>query len=243
MLRTQQLNWMKWIRVAADGLALIALWVVLPTAVSSLQTPSGINVVYLIGAYILMCAGVFLLRKLQPAPDDVGLSAGSLLQARPTRIVLGVIFGLAMMTVMAFQFGYFDAIFVVDTLALGEGESATLFAFAPGAWLGMSLLYTAFLALQVTPTVAWGDGRYFWQALAGLLCINVMFVFLVAQMRAVVVLWGGTAVVGPFLLAFAALLLLFGPPRLLFLARQRRLDAWSFLVLAAAGAAVVSGLV
>ena len=243
MVRVQRLNWMKWIRVAADGLALIALWVVLPTAVSPLQTPSGINVVYLIGAYILMCAGVFLLRKLEPAPGDGGPAAGSLLQARSTRIVLGVIFGLAMMTLMAFQFGYFDAIFVVDTLALGEGESATLFAFAPGAWLGMSLLYTAFLALRVTPTVAWGDGRYPWQALAGLLCINAMFVFLVAQMRAIGVLWGGTAVIGPFLLAFAALLLLLGPPRLLFLARQQWLDDWSFLVLMVAGAALISGLV
>lgn len=230
---------MKLIPVIADGLALALVWAVAPTAVARLQTPSGLNVIYLIAAYVLMCAGVFLLRKLEPGPDVGPWTETNLLLARSTRIVFGVLFGLAMMTVMAFQFGYFDAIFVVDTLALGEGESATLFAFAPGAWLGMSLLYTAFLALRVTPTVARGNGRYLWQALAGLLGINVMFLFLAAQIMAVLALWGGTAVAGPFLLVLFTFLLLFGPPRLVYLSRQRDLAGISFLVLVVATAWLV----
>jgi hypothetical protein len=143
-----------------DGFSLAALVVALRagpgTAVATLQTPAGYNVLYLLGAYLFMCAGVYLLRKLEPGPDASAWAQTSRLLARPTRMVLGVLFGLATTTVMAYQFGYFNAIFVVDTLALGEGESAMLFAFAPGAWLGLSLVYTAVLALHVTPTVRWG---------------------------------------------------------------------------------------
>jgi len=240
MVEKQRLPWISWLPLAADGLALAVLWVVGPTAVSVLGVPSGWHVIYLIGAYILMCAGVYFLRKLEPAPDVGRWPETNPLLTRTARLVFGVIFGLAMMTVMAYQFGYFQSIFVVDTLALGEGESATFFAFAPGAWLGMSLLYTAFLALRVTPTVAWGDGRYPWQALVGLLCINAMFVFLAAQIQAVLGLWGGTAVIGPFFLVAGAFLLLFGPPRLVYLAKQRGWGGVSFLALVlAAGWLVV----
>ncbi|MCB8986581.1 MAG: hypothetical protein H6661_02385 [Ardenticatenaceae bacterium] len=240
MVEKRRLTGMRWLPLAADALALAALWLILPTAVSVLQTPSGWHVLYLIGAYIVICVGVYLLRKLEPGPNVGAWAESSPLLARPTRIVFGVLFGLAMMTVMAYQFGFFQAIFVVDTLALGEGESATLFAFAPGAWLGMSLLYTAFLALRVTPTVSWENGRYRWQAFLGLLCVNVMFVFLAAQLKAVLALWGGTAVIGPFFLVAFLFLLLFGPPRLIYLSRQRDLGGVSFLVLILAAAWLVS---
>ena len=236
MVERQKIAWLKAAPLLVDGLALAVLWLWGNTAVSTLQTPSGFNAIYLIGAYILMCGGVFLIRKLEPGPGVGGWAEQSPLLARPTRIVLGVVFGLAMMTVLAFQLGYFNSIFVVDTLALGEGESATLFAFAPGAWLGMSLLYTAFLALTVTPTVSWGNGRYPWQALFGLLGVNVMFVFLAVQLKAVLALITNPGVIGPVLLTFFAFLLLFGPPRLVYLAKQRGVGGVSFLLLAFAAA-------
>lgn len=232
MVERQKLLLLEAAPLLVDGLALVVLWVWGGTAVSTLQTPSGFNAIYLIGAYILMCAGVYLIRKLEPGPGVGAWAEQSPLLARPTRIVLGVVFGLAMMTVLAFQLGYFNSIFIVDTLALGEGESATLFAFAPGAWLGMSLLYTAFLALKVTPTVVWGNGRYPWQALFGLLGVNAMFVFLAIQLKAILALITNPGVIGPVLLTFLAFLLLFAPPRLVYLAKQRGVGGLTFLGLA-----------
>ena len=227
-----------------DGFSLAALVVALRagpgTAVATLQTPAGYNVLYLLGAYLFMCAGVYLLRKLEPGPDASAWAQTSRLLARPTRMVLGVLFGLATTTVMAYQFGYFNAIFVVDTLALGEGESAMLFAFAPGAWLGLSLVYTAVLALHVTPTVRWGNGRYPWQAFLGLLFVNVMFLFLAAQMTAVLTLANLSGWLAPFVLSFLAFLLLFGPPRLIYLSKQRGMGGVSFLILAMVAAWLVA---
>ncbi|MBK8984797.1 MAG: hypothetical protein IPM39_01735 [Chloroflexi bacterium] len=236
MIEQMKNRWLDVVPLAVDGLSVLALVGVLGTAVTRLQTTSGLNVLYLLAAYILMCAGVFLLRKLEPAPDAGAWPADSLLLARPTRMVLGILFGLVTMTVMAFQFGYFASILVVDTLALGEGESATLFAFAPGAWLGLSLVYTVFLALPVTPTVGWGDGRYPWQAFLGLLFVNVMLLFLTAQIRAVLNLVQASGGMGLFLLTFLLFLLLFGPPRLIYLAKQRNIGGATFVILTAAAA-------
>ena len=218
----------------ADGVTLpILLWL-WPTAVFTLQTPSAINVIYLVVVYGLMCAGVFLIRRLEPgrgAPGGDGPTA-----VRPLWLALGVLFGAAVMTAMAFQFDYFAAVFAVDTLALGEGQSATFFVFAPGAWLGTSLLYTAFLALPLTPKVASDNGRYPWQALLGLLFVNSMFLFLAAQLKAALGLFHGPGFFGAFLLALILLLLLFGPPRLLYWRKQGGLAGVSFLLLTAVAA-------
>ena len=68
MVERQKIAWLKAAPLLVDGLALAVLWLWGDTAVSTLQTPSGFNAIYLIGAYILMCGGVFLIRKLEPGP-------------------------------------------------------------------------------------------------------------------------------------------------------------------------------
>lgn len=209
------------------------LWLALPTAVNTLQTPSALNVIYLMVAFGLMCAGVFLIRRLEP----VAGAAEESRRVSPLWLALGVLFGAAVMTAMAYQFNYFSAVFEVDTMALGEGESAIFFVFAPGAWLGTSLLYAAFLALPLTPKVALNSGRYPWQAFIGLLFINSMFFFLTAQWQAVLILLG-VGSLAAIILTVLLLLLLFGPPRLLYWRKQGGdwMAGASFLLLTAVAA-------
>ncbi len=226
----------------ADGLFLMILLGGGDTAVTQLQTPGGLNVVYLLVAYGLMCAGVYMLRKLQPAPDVGRWNESHPLLSRPARIVLGVLFGLAVMTLMAFQFGYFESFFQVNTLELGEGESAIFFVFAPGAWLGTSLLYTAFLALRVTPTVAEDDGRYPWLAFLGLLLVNGAYLFVAWQWQAIAALIAPAGLLGPGVLALLVFTLLFGPPRLVYLSRHRSWAGVTFVVVTAVAAGLVNTL-
>lgn len=232
-MNREKIAWIDFVPWLVDGVTLLLLWLLLPTAVSALQTPSASNVIYLIIVYALMCAGVFLIRRLEPGGGTV-VEASSTIQ--PLWLALGVLFGAAVMTAMAFQFDYFAAVFAVDTMALGEGESAIFFVFAPGAWLGTSLLYTAFLALPLTPKVAPGNGRYLWQAFLGLLFSNSMLFFMAAQLKAVLGLLGGPGMFIAFPLAFVLLLLLFGPPRLLYWRKQGGLAGVSFLLLTAVAA-------
>lgn len=229
--------WIDFVPWLADGVALSLLWAFLATAVVALQTPSAINVIYLIGVYALMCLGVFLIRRLEPGAggDVAGATA-----VRPLWLALGVLFGAAVMTAMAFQFNYFAAVFAVDTMTLGEGESATFFVFAPGAWLGTSLLYAAFLALPVTPKVAEENGRYPWQAFFGLLFINSMLLFMAAQLKAMLILLGGFHFLVAFPLAWGLLLLLFGPPRLLYWRKRGGLAGGSFVLLTAVAALLIA---
>jgi hypothetical protein len=234
-MNQQKNTFMQIVPWLADGVALGLLWLLLPTAVSTLQAPSAINVIYLIGVFGLMCAGVFLVRRLEPGAGRTAEPH----RVQPLWLALGVLFGAAVMTVMAFQFNYFASVFAVDTLALGEGQSATLFVFAPGAWLGTSLLYAAFLALPITPKVAEGNGRYPWQAFIGLLFINSMFIFMVAQLKAVFALVGGPSYFIAFPMALGLFLLLFGPPRLLYLNRQGGMAGLSLMLLTAVSALLI----
>ena len=216
------------IPVVADGLALLLLLFWLRPLAARLQEQSGLNVVWLGGAYILLWLGVYVIRKLEPAP-----AAPSLTQPAPKiRGALGLLFGLGMMTAVAWQLGFFDVALTIDPMALGEGEAASFFVFAPSAWLGLSLLYVIVLAFNVTPTVGRGTGTYSWLALAGLLGVNTMLLLAAAQLRAIAIDITGNGRLFWFAAAFLTLLVLFGPPRLLYLSRQPRLSAVAtFLIL------------
>lgn len=217
------------IPIVADGLALLLLLFWLRPLAARLQEQSGLNVVWLGSAYILLCLGIYVIRKLEPVP------AAPLTQPPPQiRGALGLLFGLAMMTAVAWQLGFFDVALVIDPMALGEGEAASFFVFAPSAWLGLSLFYVIILAFNVTPTVGRGRSNYPWLALAGLLGVNAMLLLAAAQLQAVASHITGNGRLFWFAAAFLTLLILFGPPRLLYLARQPRLSAAvTFLILLA----------
>ena len=224
--------------IAADGLALLLLMYWLLPLAAQLQERGGLNVLWLGGAYILLCLGVYAIRKLELAPAAPDLT----LPGPRIRGALGLFFGLTMMTAVAWQLGFFDVALTIDPMELGEGEAASFFVFAPSAWLGLALCYILVLAFNVAPTVRRDTGYYPWLALAGLLGVNAMLLLATAQLRAI----AEGAITGGHWLSFVAsvvlLLFLFGPPRLLYLSRQPRLSAAvTFLALLASSAWWVGG--
>jgi len=207
----------------ADLVALSALLFFLPTLVAQFERLSGLNALLLSGAYVLFCTAVYVIQKLEPFPQ------ANPQRPRPLRSrldswlspkllgALGVLFGLAMMFSFTYQLGYLEALWTFNSRSLNSGETAAFLAMAPGAWLGFSLFYMLLLISRFEPAVMWGDGRYRQISLLSLLTINLLLVLTTAQARVIVLELGLS---GQWLLlpiAFGLWLLLFGPPRLLFL--------------------------
>ncbi len=200
-------------------LAILLIWQ-LPNIVSQFTEFSGTNAAILTAVFILMCAGVILVRKLEARESGGKLTIPMILLDRRLHLISAIAFALLFVTLLALQFGYFNAIFEADTLTLGEGEASALFVFAPGAWLAMAFLYVIFLVLKVTPTISVDNGRYFWVAVFALLMINLMQFTMTAQLAAWVQIQSlsGDWLLG--LIIFAGLALLFGPPRWIYLSKQ-----------------------
>ena len=199
--------------------ALLLLWQ-LPTAVSQFSDVSGTNAAILTGTFLLMCAGVYIVRKLEPRTSGGKLTIPPFLMDRRLHILSAVAFALIFVTMLASQFGYFDAIFAADTLTLGEGEASALFVFAPGAWLAMAFIYVIVLVLKVTPAIGVENGRYPWLATFALLFINLMLFVMAAQIAVWVKLQGLSGDLFFGFIVFALLALLFGPPRWIYLSKQ-----------------------
>ena len=220
--------------VIADSLALILLLAV-PARAARLATPAGINAFWLTSIYTIFLVGVYLLRKLAAVETESTGRLERLLHPR-VRAALALLFGLAMMTGLAYQLGYFDVFLVVGQETVGEGESAALFVFGPSAWLLYSMFYVFVLAFPVRETIQHHSPRAPWIALFGLLAVNAMLLLTTAQIRALLpdgrFLW--------FLLIFLVLGLLFVPPRLLHAYNQ---NEWrgllSQVILLFAAAAIV----
>lgn len=210
----------------ADAVALVALLLWLPGLATRLQTPSGTNALLLALTYILFCVGVFWLRKLVPSAAGGPGAPPAVFANRRVRALLALLFALGMMSALAFQLGYFAVFDEVTIGYLDEGSSSAFFALAPGAWLVFAMVYILVLAFTVTPAVAPGRPRYAIQAFLALVMIHTLFVYSVAQLRALLLLAGGGSL-GAALLAGALLLVGFLPPRLVYQEKQRQ---WAGLV-------------
>lgn len=195
--------------LVADLAAVIALFTVFPILAPRLAEPRGANALLLSAGFLAFCAGVFALRRLQPARGGEREWA-----TRNSRAILAVIFALAMTTAIAWQLGFFRSGLQVDTRDLGEGGSASYFVFGPGAWLGFAMVYVLVLAFNVRQSVQAHTGRWAVSAGLGLLATNAMLLLLSAQAAAMI---GSGGLWLPVL--YTGLLLLFVPPRLIFIDR------------------------
>lgn len=192
----------------ADATALLALFFLFPALSQRLATPGGGNALLLSAGFLVFCGGVYILRRLQP------VEGGGEWASRHWRAALAVALAFVVSLALAWQLGFFRSGLQVDTRDLGEGGSASYFVYGPGAWLAFSMLYVLVLAFTVRPTVAPAAGRRPAVATVGLLAAHVLLLLLSAQARAVV---GGSA--GWLPAIYPLLLLLFVPPRLLYIAR------------------------
>lgn len=226
--------------VLTDALTVVGMILLIPGLTEVLTEPSGTNTFYLALVYIPFLGGIFLLRKLQPLPPATGAWL-----TPAVRGVLAGLFGLALTTLLAWQLGFFESFPSADPMVLGEGEAAAYFVFAPGAWIGVSMLYILFLAFPVNETIPGPNGRFLLYALLGLITTGLMLGIIVAQGQAILpdgnrFLWA--------LLAWVALLVLFLPPRLLYVSRVMSLPGrattialLSLGIVAATGAWLATG--
>jgi hypothetical protein len=197
---------------AVDALAFAATHLVLPWLVPIMQEPGGTSALSIGGAFLLFIAGVFVFRRMKATPSGVPE-----LFSRNWRVALGLLFALAASLALAWQLGFFASSALADTTQMGEGGSAAYFVLGPGAWLAFSLLYVLVFAFNVTPTIDHVGIRYGAAALFGLVATDAMLTVFVAQARAVLLDTG--AEWWWAFIAFLLLILLFGPPRLLYVSR------------------------
>ncbi|MCA9975942.1 MAG: hypothetical protein KC413_09345 [Anaerolineales bacterium] len=218
--QTPQKTEIDYLPVVMDLITAVALVTAVPTLSTQLATPAGTNALLLIGIYIFFLIGVFLLRKLAPTESSVSLPAWLTFWLQPKiRAALSVLFGLGMMTGIAYQLGYFDVFMTAGPEVMDEGSSSSLFVFGPGAWLFLSMFYVFVLAFPVRPAMTGGGSGYWGAKVFGLAAINALLLLATAQIRAIMpdpsFLW--------LLPIYICLGMLFAPPRLLYASEQKNL--------------------
>jgi hypothetical protein len=234
--------WRAAVPYLADGVAYLMLALLLPATTNRLQTWSTGNVLLLAAVYLLFCAGVYLLRKLEPAPGQRnGLALPAWLWSRPVQGAAGLLFALAMMFAFTHQLGYLEIMPLIDVRKMGSGEAAAFFGLAPAAWLAFSLFYTLLLVSSFETAVAAHSRYYEFLALASLLATNLMLFVVAAESRVLLAELGVGQNGWLFLPVLVALGLLLAPARFWYLSRQpQRGAAVSFLLLLLFAAYLVS---
>jgi hypothetical protein len=213
--------------LVADAAAALALFLWLPGLSERLSEPSGLNALLLVFFYILYCLGIYFSRKLLPQPKIGRWAPPEWFMDPKMRGVLGLIFAFFMATTFAYQLGYFEAIFQISAGLLGEGASSAFFVYAPGSWLGFSLLVILVMAFPVDSNVPPVNHRYEILAFLSLLFTNGLLVFSTTQTKALIQGLGLTESLSLWLIVFIAILLSFLPPRAIYQSRQPYLSGWA----------------
>lgn len=215
-------QFLSFLPLLADGVGVAGVILLLPALSVQMVTISTINVLIIGGMFILFCTAVYIIRKLEPAANADRLSRlPDWLTQTTTMRLLAILFALALAVLFLYQFDYFNAIFVVDNRILGAGESSAFFVYGPGAWIAVSLFYVLILSGSVRVTIEESSRNYAGLTLLGLLGINGMLLLGTAVLRSTALFSGWLGGV----LAFGLLLLLFAPPRILFLQKRPSLLA------------------
>ena len=195
-----------------DAGAFAASQVAMPWLVSKMENLGGRSALVLVGAFLLFIAGVYVIRRM--AITDHGVAERP---SRPWRTVLAVVFAGAIGLGIALQLGFVASSVQADTTQLGEGGSASYFVLGPGAMIAFSMIYVLILAFPVNPSIKPDGIGYALAALFGLVATDLMLLVYAAHVRALLPESGLGWWVA--LLAFLWLVLLFGPPRMLFVTR------------------------
>jgi len=200
--------------VFVDGLVALAVVLLLETVVSQFSQISVINAVILLAAFILMCVGVFVVRKLAVRDAGGKLTIPLILLDRRLHIASAILFTLSLVLMLAVQLGYLNNFFKVERLE--QGETAPLFMVA----LLIPFVYIVVLLRKSTPTIEMENGRYPWLATFALLFINLMILVTTFQFATWIQLQGLTGDWFLGVIIFAFLALFFGPPRWIYLSKQ-----------------------
>lgn len=199
-----------------DGLAIVAAFFLLPSLAVRLARPSGLNALLVVVSYVLFCFAVFLIRKMRATSGPGGWHPPKVLLDVRVRGLLAFIFGLLMVTTVAYQLGYFASIQSIQSAGLDEGNSSSLFVYMPGALLGFSMLYILVLAFPVQESVPPDGNKITLFTLLALGIVNGMLLLCAGQAAALFIDLNFELSIWTWLLLLVGLLISFAPPRILF---------------------------
>lgn len=203
------------------GLALTLL--LLPRLATQFQDLGFVNSVILGLFFLLFCLSVLGLRRLEGRGTAQILTP--LLEKRVLG-ALGVFFALCISLATAYVTGFLDSVVDINRGLLDEPSVTIYLLLTPASWFGLALIYMLFLTGESEPRVAHASPRYLLVSLLALGGVNLMAVATTAAWQALWRRFGTPDGVAAFItLNFILYLLLYGPPRLLYLDKNPRLVA------------------
>ena len=227
----QEVAWAALPVIVDVGIALLILFT-LPALSSHLAEPSGLNALLLVFLYLLYAVGVYLSRKILSGEGNERWAPPEWTRDPKVRGAMGLVFAFFMATTFAYQLGYFEAIFELRAGLLEEGSTAAFLVYAPGSWLGFSLLIILVLVFPVDSNVTPGSTRYTILAVMSLILTDLLLVFTAAQVNAMAKSLGLQTGIGLWLLVLASFLVSFLPARGVYQSRRPFLSGWiSFALL------------
>ncbi len=190
----------------------IAIW---PNLMNQFHVNSGVNAAVIGIFFIIFCIAVYSIKKLEPEQPTERLPLEWLSENKLR--ALGSLFGIGLAAGLAHQLGYFDLILEVDDRVLGAGESSAFFVYAPGAWIGAGLIYTLVISSTSGPRYRIGQSEYWSRTGLGIMGVNLMLIIGTAELTAVC---QNTPLFWATIIVTTLLLILFLPPRLIYLMKQ-----------------------
>ncbi len=213
----------------ADLLAGLLLATFTPWLAQRLSRTNGGNALLLTVAYVLFCVAVALLRRLEGGPRQIDLG-----RVRRPLIGLAVLFVLFVTFSIVDSWGFLTSVRLINNELMNEAE-ATTYLLVPAAWFGPALVYVLILTGSTRATLRPGSRRFWLAACLGLIGISLMLAVWQGYWLASWARWqpGGPPAL-LFLLLFGLFLLLYTPPRLLYVARYpHALSTLTYLLLLA----------
>jgi hypothetical protein len=217
---TQYRTW-AWraIPVVVDLAAIILYRSLAPRLTARFQQKSMINVAIIGGVYLLFCLSVFFIRKLEGEADNAYLESTSALA------FFGITFGFFLSFVIADVSGVLDNL---DSLGTNMDSAGANIGLLVGSvvWLALVFLYPAVLLVKIEPSISRESSQFFLVEFLTMVGINLMVIVTMAHWDAYFADTepyeglGMGAKVLIFVPTFAFFLLFYGPPRLVFLAKN-----------------------
>lgn len=205
--------------LAGLGLALILL----PLLSRQFHNLGFVNSVWMGFFFVLFCLAVYGLKKLRGFSSQKEIIPAFLLEKQALG-ALGVLFALMVSTATAYVVGFLDSVVAINRGLLDEPSVTIYLLLTPASWFGLSLIYMLLLTSETEATVEPHTARYTLVSLLGLVGVNFMGVVFTAVWQA---LWQRfSGVEGTTLLVVLNAILylcLLGPPRLIYLSRNRHI--------------------
>lgn len=223
----------------ADALALLLSWWLLPLLSTRFQQ-FGFGNTVIMGAFFLpFCLAVYGIKKLKPQQAITWEDTLTFLSHKHIMAALAVFFALVLSIATAYVAGFLDSVIVINRGLLDEPSVTIYLLLTPASWFGLALVYMLILTAppgQPMPhkegTVEPGTARYLFISVLGLVGVSLMAIVLTAVWQAV---WARfSAPPEPtvaILLNLVLYLLLFLPPRLIYLSKSPRQVAPAVLAL------------